>query len=290
MNGPRPLPLLWSLAAALCLAACGGAGGPALSDADRLGTSVAEAIVATSVIETRAAEIAATQIAAQATAAPTAPAPTAEAAAPTAPPPSPAPEPTALPEPTAVPPPPQPTVDVAATAEVERQLTETALAFVDVPPTALPPTEPPPPPEAALEYVDVGAPGENGDFEGGVLITTVDGQRDGLPLIRRALAILIKVRLQGAERDGDGVESVNFSIVGPNGTVHERTERQSGYCSFGGGEPVCNLWIFPDHNGNWPDGTPVENGQQYTVNVQINPEDPNRTGANWNADFVIDLS
>ena len=42
--------------------------------------------------------------------------------------------------------------------------------------------------------------------------------------------------------DGSGIRDVTFKITEENGsTVHERTERQAGYCVFGGGEPGGSL-------------------------------------------------
>ena len=50
------------------------------------------------------------------------------------------------------------------------------------------------------------------------------------------------------QTDGAGIESVTFTIRDENGDiVHERTERNPGYCVFGGGEPDCTVWRFSEH-------------------------------------------
>ena len=55
--------------------------------------------------------------------------------------------------------------------------------------------------------------------------------------------------------DGAGIESVTFIIRDETGKkVHERTERNAGYCVFGGGEPDCTVWRFSEHGDKWPGG------------------------------------
>ena len=58
---------------------------------------------------------------------------------------------------------------------------------------------------------------------------------------------------KSASTDGAGIESVTFTIRDETGEkVHERTERNAGYCVFGGGEPDCTVWRFSEHGDKWP--------------------------------------
>ena len=63
------------------------------------------------------------------------------------------------------------------------------------------------------------------------------------------------------QTDGAGIESVTFTIRDETGEkVHERTERNAGYCVFGGGEPDCTVWRFSEHGDKWPDGASLNPG------------------------------
>ncbi|MBW7881321.1 MAG: hypothetical protein H3C34_01560 [Caldilineaceae bacterium] len=69
-------------------------------------------------------------------------------------------------------------------------------------------------------------------------------------------------------RDGDGIDSVEMWVFGPNGReVRYRREGTAGYCIFQGGEPDCNVWVFADHNFEWPDGAAFEAGNHRLVAV-----------------------
>jgi hypothetical protein len=60
------------------------------------------------------------------------------------------------------------------------------------------------------------------------------------------------------QHDGDGIAYVDMRILNSDRTeVHQRTERNAGYCAFGGGEPDCNRWVFAEHNYRWPNGEPI---------------------------------
>ena len=73
--------------------------------------------------------------------------------------------------------------------------------------------------------------------------------------------------------DGEGIEQVDFTIKNSKGeVVHSRTERQAGYCAFGGGEPDCVIWDFSEHQFKWPDGGKILSGT-YTLNVQVQSTD-----------------
>lgn len=59
--------------------------------------------------------------------------------------------------------------------------------------------------------------------------------------------------------DGKGIESVVFAISDDNGQpVYKRTERQEGFCVFGGGVPTCNVLNLGSGVSNWP---PADGGQ-----------------------------
>lgn len=92
-----------------------------------------------------------------------------------------------------------------------------------------------------------------------------------------------------SKKDGAGIESVTFTIFdADDNIVHERTERTPGYCVFGGGEPVCNVWIFAQHHYRWPepyDNQPIAN-DDYNVKIQIKPQQGDT--ANWNFNFRIE--
>jgi serine/threonine protein kinase/Tol biopolymer transport system component len=73
--------------------------------------------------------------------------------------------------------------------------------------------------------------------------------------------------------DGAGIASVDMTILDAgNKTVYERKENNVAYCSFGGGEPDCTVYVFADHNYQWPDGTPIKDGN-YTLKAQVTAKD-----------------
>jgi hypothetical protein len=72
--------------------------------------------------------------------------------------------------------------------------------------------------------------------------------------------------------NGDGIDNVYFRIVdSQDTTVHERTEQNPLYCTFGGGDDLqnCDIWRFSENNNSWPGGIPVENGGTYRLQVTI---------------------
>jgi len=96
----------------------------------------------------------------------------------------------------------------------------------------------------------------------------------------------------GNDRDGAGIQEVRFSITGPttsgeSGVIHEQTEMNAAYCVFGGGEPDCNVWDFSANNNAWPNGEPVQFGENYHVQVNIDGADGD-AGASWNFNFTIE--
>ncbi len=71
--------------------------------------------------------------------------------------------------------------------------------------------------------------------------------------------------------DGAGIDSVSFTINDSNRTVHQRTERNAGYCVFGGGEPDCTVWRFSEHGNRWPGGADLQKGP-HSVQIVITPK------------------
>jgi len=72
--------------------------------------------------------------------------------------------------------------------------------------------------------------------------------------------------------DGAGIESVTFTIRDETGNiVHQRTERNPGYCVFGGGEPDCTVWRFAQNRYRWPDGADLRPGV-HDVQIVIRPK------------------
>ncbi len=74
------------------------------------------------------------------------------------------------------------------------------------------------------------------------------------------------------QRDGDGIAYVDMRILNSDGVeVHQRTERNAGYCAFGGGEPNCNVWAFAQHDYRWPNGEPIVS-DMYTLMATVYAE------------------
>ncbi len=91
---------------------------------------------------------------------------------------------------------------------------------------------------------------------------------------------------QAGQTDGAGIESVTFTLRDENGdTVHERTERNPGYCVFGGGEPDCTVWRFSEHGDKWPGGASLKPGV-HDVQIVIKPK--NGEGATWFWSFRVE--
>ena len=86
--------------------------------------------------------------------------------------------------------------------------------------------------------------------------------------------------------DGAGIESVTFIIRDETGTkVHERTERNAGYCVFGGGEPDCTVWRFAEHGNQWPDGARLQPGV-HDAQIVITPK--NGDAVTWFWSFRVE--
>jgi hypothetical protein len=90
--------------------------------------------------------------------------------------------------------------------------------------------------------------------------------------------------------DGAGIDHVDFFIEPDDGSgqiVYERTERNAGYCAFGGGEPDCNVLTL-ESGSRWPDpfGGEILNGH-YLARIDIVPENDEPTQWRWRFEIAI---
>ena len=88
--------------------------------------------------------------------------------------------------------------------------------------------------------------------------------------------------------DGDGIDFVEFFIqeqFGDFRDVYSRRENNPAFCSFGGGEPLCNVLRLRD-GVRWPDtDIPIFN-EDYTATIVAHPSGSNNT-VSWNVDFTV---
>lgn len=101
------------------------------------------------------------------------------------------------------------------------------------------------------------------------------GPGDTSEVVSGALVFQVFASTDGVN-DGEGIDRVEMEIIGPNGQVHQRTERTPGYCAFGGGEPDCNVWNFAENGNQWPNGDPIESGE-YLLRAVVYAKDGNST-------------
>jgi hypothetical protein len=108
-----------------------------------------------------------------------------------------------------------------------------------------------------------------------------------IPIFTQSLEFQAMVRdPEMGNRDGVGIESVKFEIQNSGGIVYAHTEKQAGYCPFGGGEPHCNTFVFARNHNQWPDGSAITN-DDYTANITIFPRNGDRF--KWIFNFKIQL-
>ncbi|NJN95224.1 MAG: SH3 domain-containing protein [Anaerolineales bacterium] len=171
---------------------------------------------------------------------------------------------------------------------------------VPPPPTATPtatlvPVQPTPTPSPTPESFVVFEPpgGGNDNIDGYVVFPGyAQGQLDFDDLVFRDRLVFRVVAFdkEVGQSDGAGIDNVHFEIRNDAGIVHERTERTPGYCVFGGGEPICEVWVFDQHNYRWPaphNDKVIENGS-YSVKIIFNPKESEP--ANWRFNFRIEGS
>ena len=78
-----------------------------------------------------------------------------------------------------------------------------------------------------------------------------------------------------AGKDGRGITSVKFNVSTPNGnrTFYESTERNAGYCIFGGGEPDCNPWAYENGQYKWTAGGDLVEAGNYKLTITVTAGD-----------------
>ena len=87
--------------------------------------------------------------------------------------------------------------------------------------------------------------------------------------------------------DGEGIDSVDFYFLTSLGDeVYSRQEKQAGYCAFQGGEPDCNIWVFAEHNNEWPNGNKIVS-DTYTLSIVVTAKDQSQM--NGKTKFRIQL-
>jgi hypothetical protein len=168
-------------------------------------------------------------------------------------------------------------------------------------PTAPPPTEPPPPtappeptqpPPTPTQIADRVLPpiGDSNELQGEVVLPGYTGSLENdTPVFSTAVVYYLNVYDPAyGSQSGAGIVSVDFSIEDPFGQiVQQQTELNVKYCAFGGGEPVCNVWVFAEHGGTWPTGQAVENG--FHTAVMIIHRADQRGDVSWRFLFEVQL-
>lgn len=191
--------------------------------------------------------------------------------------------------------------------------TLTAVARQSLPTATTPPTNPPLPPTAApteapaataVPPTDIPAPlptavptlsdptvpgfGTTNGLTGEIILPGYVGPIDPVVFTDRIVFRLAVFDPDAGQFDGANIARVDVSIDDPLGnTVHVQPEQNSWYCSFGGGAPACNVWVFSQHNKQWPNGTPVCAGQGYQANMIVTTQNGNKTDASWRFNFAI---
>ncbi|MFN8488258.1 MAG: hypothetical protein U0350_11735 [Caldilineaceae bacterium] len=162
------------------------------------------------------------------------------------------------------------------------------------PPTAQPPTATPTP--IVIEALPVD--GENGNLTLRSSWEGNEGRNVFLPgfahsevtqlmVFHGRIALRIEVfDPQVGHHDGDGIQSVNFSVKNENGEeVYPRKETSAAYCLFGGDSPLCSTLVFAKVGNKWPNGKLITNGS-YEADISIQPQ--HGENALWIFRFAID--
>ncbi|HTP01910.1 MAG TPA: SH3 domain-containing protein [Anaerolineales bacterium] len=142
---------------------------------------------------------------------------------------------------------------------------------------SLPSAEAPPPPKPQRPVVSAGTPdGNNLDL----FRTSLDFDPDYFLRMYVFYSEDPNEKFK-AKNDGRDIDSVQFTITSPDGgkTYYDRTEKNAGYCIFGGGEPDCTPWIVEDGQYKWEQGgDPVKSGK-YGLTITVTAS--NGEVGNW---------
>jgi hypothetical protein len=171
----------------------------------------------------------------------------------------------------ASPPTPRPTATPSPTPTPSPTLPPVAV------PTAPPPTLPP--------VVVLPGPAPGDASWSGALVTSFNlaNLSDGVAVFRNRIFFRAEIeRTPNNQR----VERVDFRILDAlDEEIYRRTERVSGYCSFGGGEPTCNV-LEIRRGARWPDTERALCNGDFTVAATIVLE--NGDAATWRSPFRIE--
>jgi hypothetical protein len=198
---------------------------------------------------------------------------------------------------------PQPT----ATAAPVAQATATAPSPADTPTpavaaTPLPTAAPPTATRVRVQIAESQVDGDDGnDFLRGSSVTNQgrvillpgfdQSEITSPPVFRDRLVFRVEVfDTRVGLYDGAGIQQVDFHIEPDDGSgqiVYERTERNAGYCVFGGGEPDCNVLAL-ESGSRWPDpfGGEIVNGYYLAV-IDIIAENGEQTQWRWRFEVAI---
>ena len=171
---------------------------------------------------------------------------------------------------------PGPTTVVRETVVVV--VTATQPGATDIPPTTTPSplaataqgTSTPQPSPTALALNNV--PIEGGDPNNKFYVMLVYPKYQ--PAATTSLVFRVYAHKPSSSKvDGEGIDSVDFRFTNSNDVeVYSRQEKQAGYCAFTGGEPDCLVWVFAEHNNEWPNGNKIVSGT-YTLNINATAKD-----------------
>jgi hypothetical protein len=153
-------------------------------------------------------------------------------------------------------------------------------------PTSTP--TPTPSPQASVlqpQGVIIQVNGGDGDLEGELfmnpsyMVSTLE-EDDTIVVGDRFYLELFVYDPQVGRTDGAGINRVEFEFNCPNEEQFRRIERTPRYCSFGGGEPDCNVLVL--RSGEMFPGTNCEIvNNYYSVNITAYPNDRSREPGNW---------
>ncbi len=187
---------------------------------------------------------------------------------------------------------------LTAIAPVPATSTTAAQRPTDTPAPAPPTATSVPPTPTPIVIDDLPVDGENGNLslrgdrdtkEGRyVLLPQIAHDQVTNPMVFRG-RIALRVEVfdpQRGEKDGDGIQSVTFSIIDneTNDVVYQNQEAAAPYCLFGSNDPLCALLIFAQNNFRWPNGNPIYDGN-YTARIVIHPQ--YGEDATWNFNFSL---
>lgn len=146
-------------------------------------------------------------------------------------------------------------------------------------------------PPTPLAAVILPGPGAKDGVEGDVITENrylAGYTDDGAPIFDGPFYLRLVVNASGGEDDGDGIDRVEFTVLGPDGDeVYSRTERTPAYCIFGGGEPDCSLFDVSSAE-RWPDSSSaVQPGRHSVLMTAFTTEKPDEQSGLWQFDFEV---